>query len=284
MTVAEQVRSKIAEVIRIAREKYNVDLSRVNVSYDLKGRVAGWAQRRGNVYTVKFNHDMLTRGDAAVLKDMLEDTIPHEFAHIVCYMRPELGNNHNDGWRRVCIGLGGHGGRTHNYDVVMGKGTTYEYTTDRGHKVRVGDRHHARIQAGDTLRFRRGKGNVTMACAYSIVGQNGRTLANPIHKPAVNSPAMIEQAVRLPDPATLRVASVTQVRPAPAPAPVATAPVAGESKAATSRRIMLSGYRGGQTYEAIIAAMIAANGYDRQLARATFKANAPKVGIPASFY
>jgi hypothetical protein len=58
----------------------------------------------------------------------------------------------------------------------------------------------------------------------------------------------------------------------------------GESKAAISRRIMLSGFRAGHSYETIINAMIAANGYDRQLARGTFKANAPKIGIPASFY
>ena len=58
----------------------------------------------------------------------------------------------------------------------------------------------------------------------------------------------------------------------------------GESKAAISRRIMLSGFKGGKSYEEIIAAMQAANGYDRQLARGTFKANAHKVGIPESFY
>ena len=66
------------------------------------------------------------------------------------------------------------------------------------------------------------------------------------------------------------------------PVPVQAAP--GESKASISRRIMLSGFRAGHSYETIIAAMQAANGYDRQLARGTFKANAPKIGIPSSFY
>jgi hypothetical protein len=54
----------------------------------------------------------------------------------------------------------------------------------------------------------------------------------------------------------------------------------GESKAAVSRRIMLSGHQAGQSYEQIIQAMMFANGYDRQLARATYKANAAKVGVP----
>lgn len=70
----------------------------------------------------------------------------------------------------------------------------------------------------------------------------------------------------------------------PTPAVTLRPAAPGESKAATSRRIMLAGYRAGQSYETIISAMIAANGYDRQLARGTFKANAPKIGIPSTFY
>lgn len=277
MTPIEQVRAKCQQVIEAGARLYGVDLKKVIISFDLKGGVAGWAQLKHGVYKVKFNHDMLTRGDPEVLRDMVEDTVPHEFAHIVCYMRRELGRNHDDGWRRVCIGLGGTGGRTHDNEVVYGRGTTYEYTTNRGHKVRLNDRRHSHIQSGGTLRYRKGMGEVTMTCAYSIVGQGGRTLANPIVRQAVNHPAVIEQAVRIPVQQTLQPVQ-------PPVAPRVTAPAPGESKAAISRRIMLAGYRGSQSYETIIMAMIAANGYDRQLARATFKANAPKVGIPSSFY
>lgn len=284
MTPQAKVQEKCKQVIEAAKRLYNVDLSVVRVGFNLKGRVAGWAQWKRQLgvtsYTVRFNHDMISRGDEEVLRDMVEDTVPHEFAHIVCYMRPELGKNHDDGWRRVCIALGGTGKRTHDLEVVYGKGTTYEYTTDRGHKVRMSDKHHRRVQAGFPLRYRKGMGTVTAACAYSIVGVQGRTLAKPIERQPANHPAVIEAAVRAIPPAVVRPAAPVN----PVVAPRILPPAPGESKAATSRRIMLAGYRAGHSYETIINAMIAANGYDRQLARGTFKANAPKVGIPLSFY
>jgi hypothetical protein len=56
---------------------------------------------------------------------------------------------------------------------------------------------------------------------------------------------------------------------------------AGASKASISRSIMLSGHTRNMPYEDVITAMMAACGYDRQLARATYKANCSKVGIPA---
>ena len=300
MTPMEQVRAKCQEVVALAQRLYNVDLSVVRISFDLKGRAAGRAEWRGNrlsrerTYAVRFNHDMIVRGDAEALRDMVEDTVPHEFAHIVCFMNPALGDNHNPGWARVCRMLGGSGSRTHDTEVVYGKGNTYEYTTDRGHKVRLSDQRHRAVQSGGILRYRKGLGTITNHCAYSIVGVGGRSLAQPIVKKAVatiptapNTPAAIESAMR-------EVRAVPPVAPAvrpnpfliPAAQPVA-APVQratpGESKAATSRRIMLSGYRAGNTYEQIINAMIAANGYDRQLARATFKANQSKCGIPSTW-
>jgi SprT protein len=284
MSPQEQVRAKCKEVIALAMQRYGVDLARVVVKFDLRGRAAGMAMGRQGTYTVRFNHDMIARGDEKVLRDMIEDTVPHEFAHIVCFMRRNLGSNHDAGWRQVCIALGGSGGRTHEMEVVYGKGLTYEYTTDAGHRVRVGDRHHAYVQSGRPLRFRKGKGNVDSTCAYSIVGQNGRTLATPIVKRTANHPAEIEAAVRA---GTKEVPAQTLLIQVPAPvqreAAVVQRVAPGESKAATSRRLMLAGYRGGHSYEVIISAMIAACGYDRQLARATFKANASKVGIPVTF-
>lgn len=289
-----QIQERCKVAFAKAKELYGLDLSKIDVRFDLKGRAAGMACMRGMrgtpYFYMRFNRDMLTR---EAFEHQLNNTVPHEVAHIVCFMNPKLGRNHDSGWERVCIALGGTGLTRHSEEVVMGKGTTYEYTTSNGHKVRVGDRHHRRIQGGETLTWRKGKGSVNQFCSYSIVGMNGRTLANPIVKQAPNHPAQIEQAVRGTQPDAVemarRAAMVEELRRRQAahvlaPAVVARPAVAGESKAATSRRIMLAGYKGGKSYETIIAEMIAANGYDRQLARGTFRANAPKIGIPSSFY
>lgn len=287
MTPTEQVRAKCNEVVALAKSKYNVDLSKVAITFNLKGRVAGWACARGSffarTYQVKFNHDMITRGDPEVLADMINDTVPHELAHIVCFINPVLGKNHDYGWASVCRALGGTGNRTHDNEVVYGRGITYEYTTDRGHKVRLNERRHQAIQRGSFLTYRKGMGKVTQACAFSIVGHQGRTLANPIVKKA-------EADVLVTKEVPVQAFTLPVVAPAARPVVQPVIPVvqrvaiAGESKAATSRRIMLHGYQNGHTYEAIISAMMLANGYDRQLARATFKANGPKIDIPTSFY
>lgn len=283
---ALQIKARCGEVVEKIKALYGMDLSQVRIGFNMRGRAAGKAGGRGyglaaSAYYVKFNSDMLTR---EAFEHMIQDTVPHEFAHVVCYMDPSKGKNHDYGWARVCQALGGTGNRTHSEDVVYGKGITYEYTTDRGHKVRLNERRHQTVQRGVPLSYRKGLGTVRMGCAYSIVGHAGRTLAAPIVKQAINHPAQIEAAVYAQRitvvPATKEVpVQVFTMLVQPPPVVVVARPAAGESKAAVSRRIMLSGTAAGHSYEQIINAMMLANGYDRQLARATYKANAPKLGL-----
>ena len=272
-TPQQQVAENTKACFDKAKELYGLDLSRVHIRFDLKGRAAGQACRRGSQYAIRYNHDMLTR---EAFDHVLNNTVPHEVAHIVCFMDPRLGSDHNSGWERVCKALGGTGATRHKEEVVYGKGCTYEYTTDRGNKVRVGDKYHKDIQAGRPLRYRNGIGTVTKQCAYSIVGVQGRTLAAPVVKVATATVAPVQAIV----PAAV-VPVVRPVAPAPRTYPVP-AFGAAVSKAARSRAIMMAGHAINEPYENIIAAMMQACGYDRQLARATYKANYLKVGCPAA--
>ena len=280
-TPQQQIIDKCKAVFAKAKELYGLDMSQVGIHFDLKGRAAGMACRRGNQYFVRFNRDMLTR---EAFDHVLNDTTPHEAAHIVCFMNRALGSNHDAGWARVCRALGGTGDRTHSEEVVYGKGHTYEYTTDRGHKVRMGDKHHATVQRGIPLRYKNNKGTVTKECAYSIVGVQGRTLAAPIVKvPAKVVPvqAIIPASVPVVNPVvTAARGSYTIGVAAPTPRTPATAMPAGASKASIARAIMLAGHTRGETYENVITAIMRATGHDRQLARATYRANCVKVGIP----
>lgn len=307
MIQQQQIRAKCQEVFAKAQQLYNLDLSRVLIRFDLRGRAAGVAYRRASQYGIRFNHDMLTR-DA--FDHVLNDTVPHEVAHIVCFMNPALGHGHNGGWARVCRALGGTGATRHSEEVVYGKGTTYEYTTTNGHKVRVSDQMHKKMHVGGvTYTYRQGKGKIDRHCEHVIVGMGGRTLAQPIVRPAVPRPAVqaapvtsglddLQERLRrfmgqpvytntvgAADRSVLPPVAEPAVQAAVEPVNAPAAPVfnRGESKASIARAIMLSGHRQGQSYEDIIAAIMRATGHDRQLARATFKANAAKVGIPANF-
>ncbi len=280
-TPQQQIIDKCKTVFAKAKELYGLDMSQVGIHFDLKGRAAGMACRRGNQYFMRFNRDMLTR---EAFDHIINDTVPHEIAHCVCFMNRTLGSNHDAGWARVCRALGGSGDRTHSEEVVYGKGHTYEYTTDRGHKVRMGDKHHATVQRGIPLRYKNNKGTVTKECAYSIVGVQGRTLAAPIVKVAakvVPVQAIIPASVPVVNPlVTAARGSYTIGVAAPTPRTPATAMPAGASKASIARAIMLAGHTRGETYENVITAIMRATGHDRQLARATYKANCVKVGIP----
>lgn len=270
-TPQQQVLDNCKAVFAKAKELYNLDLSHVGIHFDLKGRSAGQACKRGSQYHMRFNRDMLTR---EAFDHVLNNTVPHEIAHIVCFMNPTLGRGHDNGWARVCTQLGGNATRCHSEDVVYGKGSTYEYITTAGHSVRVSDKIHRNVQRGTSYTYRQGKGKVNSTCTYTIVGHQGRTLATaivPKSAPAPTVPAIVAQARQ----------SFT-IGAAPAAAPMVPKPAtfaAGNSKASIARAIMLAGHTQGQAYESVITAIMVATGHDRQLARATYKANMAKVGI-----
>ncbi len=166
----DAMRDKVKQVAELANKLYGVDLSKAPVSFNLKGRVAGWAgckicEGRKQV-SFRFNCELI---ESDHFEDMMNNTIPHELAHGVCYLRPELGRKHDRGWQAVCLALGGDGKRTHNYDVVV-KGR-WDYLTDLGNKVSVTKRYHAAVQAGLTLRFKKGLGSITKDSPHAPSGQ-----------------------------------------------------------------------------------------------------------------
>ena len=318
----QAVRAKCAEVFAKAKELYpHLSFDLVGIQFDLKGKAAGMACVRGNLfarrYHLRFNMDMLMREAAGLV---INDTVPHEVAHTVCQMDPSLGRKHDYGWRRVCIALGGSGEQYHQEEVVYAKGHTYEYTSSTGQKHRISETRHKRLQASKSswLRYRNGGGQIDHTCAFVIVGASGhtfKTAVTPIHYDGTpkfpDSLAHAKQilaprptstyTIGVPEPTVIAKGTNTganQIAPGfgknaviemptrtVTPTPTVTRtivapPIVGESKAATSRRIMLAGHRAGLSYETVIAQMIEACGYNRQLARGTYKANAPKIGIP----
>jgi predicted SprT family Zn-dependent metalloprotease len=167
----EAMRTRTKEVLEKAQLMYGVKID-PTVTFNLRGRVAGWAGckycmfTQQKKYTLRFNSEII-QGDH--FDDMMQNTVAHEVAHLVCYARPDLGRKHDAGWQRVCVALGGDGKRTHSYDVVV-KGR-WDYLTDLGNKVSVTKRYHAAVQAGLTLRFKKGLGAITKASPHAPSGQ-----------------------------------------------------------------------------------------------------------------
>lgn len=183
MIPEQQVLNRTKEVFNLAEQLYRVNLGHVYVRFDNLGSAAGQAGRIDDMYFIRFNRDMLKRSAAHHVHN---EAVPHEVAHIVCFMIPELGTGHDVGWSIVCKSLGGEGTAMHDETVVYGKGATYEYTTTAGLKLRVSQQIHARVQQGRTYAFRRGQGIINASCPYSIVGIRGKTLVSPVANPPAN--------------------------------------------------------------------------------------------------
>ena len=177
-----QVRRKVADILYRAEQLYGLDMSRVHVRLDLRGRSAGQAgckRSQGGAtsnHYVRFNVDMIA---GSGFDHIYNETIPHEIAHIVCYMNPSLGNDHSPGWKRVCVALGGTGERCHNQPVVYAKGNTYAYISTGGVTVNLSQQRHRKIQQGVVYELRRG-GLLNKTCRWSHHVAAAETIAAPV--------------------------------------------------------------------------------------------------------
>ena len=177
-----EIISKVKQVLDQAKDLYMVDIKPA-IRFDLKGRCAGIAGRTSaGQYYLRFNTTLMT--DDASYQHILNDTVPHEIGHLVCYKKPELGNRHNPGWKRVCAALGGNGKRCHSMEVIYAKGDTYACNTTTGHTVMASGAIYNKIQRGATYTTK-AKGKLTLECVFTLVGRAGVRVADtPKTEPA----------------------------------------------------------------------------------------------------
>ena len=192
-----------------AEQMYDIDLSRVKITFDLKGAAMGQARWRINRLTreasdlqLRFNLRMCSED----MNDAINDTVPHEVAHIVNAVKPSTGANHNPGWRNVCLALGGTGKTYHDQEVIYAKGRTYAYTASCGQVVNVSEQRHRKIQRGAVLSLKRG-GKINKACEYKLVGISGRRVGSaPTQKAGVDVPRQAAAAKKPTTPAATKPA------------------------------------------------------------------------------
>ena len=150
----------------------------VDIRFDLRGRAAGIAGRRGVNYFMRFNRDMMQNEG---WDHLYKDTIFHECAHIICFAN---GSDYKHGifWRWTCQWLGGSGETYHKEAVTYAKGDTYVYTTSTGHTVHLSAVRHRKVQGGSVYRYRDGKGTIDRTSAYSLLGQQPVQNVKPVSK------------------------------------------------------------------------------------------------------
>ena len=162
-----QVLNRTHELIKLSNQLYNTTLPPIEIKFNLRGRVAGYAGYRfPREYYVRFNRDMIM-GDA--FDHIMTNTVPHELAHIVNFHLPHTGAAHDNGWKQVCESLGGTPDRLHNIPVKFARGRTFEYINSHGRAVRISEVIHNRIQGGQTRRCASDGGLLHKQCKYTVV-------------------------------------------------------------------------------------------------------------------
>lgn len=177
-----QVRAKVAALIaRYEAGHPGQKVPQIDIRFDLRGRSAGQAGRRGWNYFMRFNTDMMQNQS---WDHLINDTVPHELAHVICFANGS-DRGHGMFWRRTCQWLGGSGNTYHKEAVTYAKGETYVYTTSTGHTVHLSATRHRKVQQGVSYRFRDGKGSINRTSAYSLLGDKPVQIVAPTVKPVV---------------------------------------------------------------------------------------------------
>jgi predicted SprT family Zn-dependent metalloprotease len=173
----EAVKAKVAQCIALAESKFGIKMPAIQIRFDLTGRAAGMAGCKLDRFE-RTAHDMYLRFNTVHMRlggqsweHILNDTVPHEVAHSVCQAFPQFGRNHDAGWKRVCVALGGNGSRCYKQEdapEAVAKAKPYAYTTSTGHIVAVSPVIHRKIQTRGASYMFRGKGRVSKAQPYTM--------------------------------------------------------------------------------------------------------------------
>ena len=112
--ISEDIHNKVVEVIKMLTDKtfdiYNITIE-PDISYNLRGAFAGTASFSKNL--IKLNRFLIVEN----LDRYIEDTIPHEFAHLVTKKLYPFSKPHGKEWKSVMKTLGYTPERCHNMDT-----------------------------------------------------------------------------------------------------------------------------------------------------------------------
>ena len=126
----KEIEEVLLECLVKAEEKYKRTFEWPTVDFKLRGKVAGKAYYKEN--RISLNRTLMLEND-----NFIQQTLPHELAHLICY---QTGGHfgHGGHWQLCMIALGRAPKRCHNYDVrntLVGGAFVYECDCEREHVI-----------------------------------------------------------------------------------------------------------------------------------------------------
>lgn len=116
------IRAKCEHYCEIMKKRYS-SISHMftppRIVYNVRGAVAGWAHSSRNL--IRLNPFFLM--NEKTVHDMLDDTVPHECAHIFTHMIHPNADAHGWEWKTIfqLIAPGATFKRTHSYDTFIAR-------------------------------------------------------------------------------------------------------------------------------------------------------------------
>ena len=134
---------------------FTIPDSEIPILFVANGRAAGrvrWKTQLGRTtYNIEFNIDAINKD----WDEMVNETIPHEVAHIVDHVYRGK-TNHDRFWAMFCHTLGGNANRTHSIPVEKARKTMkYRYVASCGTEVWLTTQMHNKVQIGQLRRLSR---------------------------------------------------------------------------------------------------------------------------------
>jgi predicted SprT family Zn-dependent metalloprotease len=165
-TRQNQIVQKVRELADKAAKLYNITMPWIHVRFYLFGSTVARATVLKGLAVIDFNIDMLESDFDFEATNT--EAVPHEVAHIVCMVHPSFGNDHDEGWKKVCVELGGSG----ILELVTHKTSVcYEYISTEGIVVHTCRAIYKRVQTGENFKVHDllGGGLVTKDCKASVL-------------------------------------------------------------------------------------------------------------------
>jgi len=150
------------ELIQTAKQRYDINLSEIEINFDLKGRAAGMYHRRKQERGIRYNPYLF----AKYFDDNLTNTIPHEVAHYVADVLFGMGKikPHGKEWRAIMRDFDVKPLVTGSYDlsgIPVRKQRRFDYQCDCA-KHQLSTVRHNKIQKGKTRYYCQGCGVALM--------------------------------------------------------------------------------------------------------------------------
>lgn len=155
--------AKIKQVVALAETLFNVDLSNLQLRTDLRGTSMGTASMTNDG---KLLLRLSKQGCAELPEAIMSDTIPHEIAHLVCFIKG-IDNGHGENWKAVARALGSLGDRLHEQKLKPAI-RTFEYLASSGAIVELTIIRHNKLQRGKVLTYSGKDGDITK---HDLIGE-----------------------------------------------------------------------------------------------------------------